>query len=132
MIGSGIAGLSAAWMLSRTNQVVIYEAEPRLGGHAHTVDVRTGTSNTAVDTGFIVYNEGNYPNLVALFEHLGVATEESEMSFSASLNGGRFEYSSSAIMAQPSNILSVRFWRMLRDLARFYRDAPGLLGRAEL
>jgi predicted NAD/FAD-binding protein len=132
VIGAGIAGLSAAWMLSCANQVVIYEAETRLGGHAHTVDVRTGTSETAVDTGFIVYNEGNYPNLVALFDHLGVPTQESEMSFSASLNGGRFEYSSSVIMAQPSNILRARFWRMLRDLARFYRDAPGLLGRAEL
>lgn len=132
VIGSGIAGLSAAWMLSGTNQVVIYEAEPRLGGHAHTVDVRTGTSETAVDTGFIVYNESNYPNLVALFDHLGVPTQESEMSFSASLNGGSFEYSSSAIMAQPSNILSARFWRMLRDLTRFYRDAPALLSRTDL
>ena len=132
IIGSGIAGLSAAWMLSGNNQVVIYEAESRLGGHAHTVDVPTGSTSTAVDTGFIVYNEGNYPNLVALFAHLRVATQASEMSFSASLDGGRLEYSSSAIMAQPSNILRARFWRMLRDLTRFYRDAPGLLTRSEL
>lgn len=132
VVGSGIAGLSAAWLLSGTNDVVIYEAEDRLGGHAHTVDVPTGATSTAVDTGFIVYNEGNYPNLVALFEHLGVATQDSEMSFSASLDGGRLEYSSSAMMAQPSNILRARFWRMLRDLTRFYRDAPGLLGRSEL
>ena len=132
VIGSGIAGLSAAWMLSGNNQVVIYEAESRLGGHAHTVDVATGSTSTAVDTGFIVYNQGNYPNLVALFDHLGVQTQASEMSFSASLDGGRLEYSSSAIMAQPSNILRARFWRMLRDLTRFYREAPGLLYRAEL
>lgn len=132
VIGSGIAGLSAAWMLSRTHQVVIYEAENRLGGHAHTVDVATGSTATAVDTGFIVYNEQNYPNLVALFDHLGVPTQPSEMSFSASLDNGRLEYSSSALMAQPSNLLSARFWRMLRDLTRFYRAAPGLLSRAEL
>lgn len=132
VIGSGIAGLSAAWMLSGNHEVVIYEAESRLGGHAHTVDVPTGPTATAVDTGFIVYNEGNYPNLVALFDHLGVRTQPSEMSFSASLDNGRLEYSSSAIMAQPSNLLSARFWRMLRDLTRFYRDAPGLLSRAEL
>ncbi|WP_416347058.1 NAD(P)/FAD-dependent oxidoreductase [Devosia sp.] len=132
VIGSGIAGLSAAWMLGGNHEVVIYEAEKRLGGHAHTVDVPTGPTATAVDTGFIVYNEGNYPNLVALFDHLGVRTQPSEMSFSASLDNGRLEYSSSAIMAQPSNLLSARFWRMLRDLTRFYRDAPGLLSRTDL
>ena len=92
VIGSGIAGLSAAWLLAREHRVTLFEAEGRPGGHSNTVMVPTGDTETAVDTGFIVYNERNYPNLTALFDHLGVATQRSIMSFAASLDGGRLEY----------------------------------------
>ena len=94
VIGAGIAGMSAAWMLSRNHSVTVYEREPRLGGHSHTVEApsRGGDgSPIPVDMGFIVYNEANYPNLVALFDHLGVATKGSDMSFGVSLDDGRLE-----------------------------------------
>ena len=89
----------------------------------------------AVDTGFIVYNERNYPNLTALFEHLGVQTQASDMSFAASLDGGRVEYSGSGLsglIGQPGNVLRPRFCLMLRDILRFYREAPALLQRNDL
>lgn len=131
VIGSGISGLSAAWLLSKSASVKIYEADSRLGGHANTVTVPLDKDNAIpVDTGFIVYNERNYPNLVALFSHLGVATEASEMSFSASLAGGKFEYSGSGVkglLGQKSNALKPRFWRMVSDIMRFYKQAPILL-----
>lgn len=131
MIGSGIAGLSAAWLLSRTHRVTLYETAPRAGGHSNTVVV---DGKIAVDTGFIVYNERNYPNLTALFDHLGVATDASDMSFSASLDGGRLEYSSEGLrglLGQPRNAVSLRFWLMWRDVLRFYHEAPKLLRRAD-
>ena len=124
VIGSGISGMSAAWLLAQGHEVVLYEHAPRLGGHTRTVAV-PGTS--PVDMGFIVYNEATYPNLVALFRHLGVATRASDMSFGVSLGGGRREYAGTnlaGLFAQPSNALSPRFWGMLRDLLRFYREAP--------
>ncbi len=123
VIGSGIAGLSAAWMLSQAHNVTLYEAEPRLGGHAHTRDAL----GHAVDTGFIVYNTVTYPNLTALFYHLGVTTQPTDMSFGVSLDGGRLEYSGAnldGLFAQKRNIVSPRHWSMLRDLLRFYREAP--------
>ena len=84
VVGSGIAGLSAAWLLSRRHRVTLYESALRAGGHANTVDV----AGVALDTGFIVYNEVTYPNLTALFAHLGVHTKASEMSFAVSMDGG--------------------------------------------
>jgi uncharacterized protein len=123
VVGSGISGLSAAWLLSRRHRVTLFEAEPRLGGHSHTVNA----SGYAVDTGFIVYNDVTYPNLTALLRHLGVVTKPSDMSFAVSLDDGRLEYSGtglSGLFAQSSNALSARFWRMLLDLVRFYRQAP--------
>jgi predicted NAD/FAD-binding protein len=135
VIGSGIAGLSAAWLLSREYRVTLFEAEGRPGGHSNTVMVPTGDTEAAVDTGFIVYNERNYPNLTALFDHLGVATQRSSMSFSASLDGGRLEYAGGgglrAMFGQRSNSVSLRFWLMLRDIGRFYHEAPKLVGRPE-
>ena len=123
VVGSGISGLSAAWLLSKRHRVVLYEADSRLGGHSNTVDA----GGLAVDTGFIVFNEQTYPNLTALFEHIGVGTQRSDMSFAVSLDDGRLEYSGTGLrglFAQGRNAISPRFWMMLRDLVRFYREAP--------
>ncbi len=123
MIGSGISGLSAAWLLSHRHSVFVFEADNRIGGHSNTVDA----AGIPVDTGFIVYNEATYPNLTALFRHLDVATKASEMSFAVSLDDGRLEYSGTnlaGLLAQPHNLLRPRFWSMLADLRRFYRNAP--------
>jgi predicted NAD/FAD-binding protein len=133
VIGSGIAGLSAAWLLSRRHQVTVYETDGRIGGHANTVEAPGVDGPIPVDTGFIVYNEVNYPNLVQLFRRLGVETRASTMSFAASIDGGAIEYSGSGLgglFAQRSNLLRPRFWRMLRDVMRFYRDGPRLLSQS--
>lgn len=135
VVGSGIAGLSAAWLLSRKIPVTLYESEKRLGGHSHTVMVPTADEPIPVDTGFIVYNERNYPNLVALFKEIGVPTAASDMSFAASLEGGRLEYSGTGLnglIGQRGNVVRPRFWRMMRDVLRFYREAPALLLRNDL
>jgi predicted NAD/FAD-binding protein len=124
VIGSGISGLSAAWLLSKAHDVTLYEAEGRLGGHSHTVDVETSGGTTPVDTGFIVYNVPSYPNLTAFFDHLGVETLESEMSFAVSLDGGRFEYGSTglgSLFAQKRNLLRPRFWAMIADVLKFQK-----------
>ncbi|MBN9529010.1 MAG: FAD-dependent oxidoreductase [Alphaproteobacteria bacterium] len=133
VIGSGISGLSAAWTLSQAHHVTLIEREARLGGHSNTVDVRGAAGAVPVDTGFIVYNPVNYPNLVALFDHLGVETQPSDMSFAASIDDGAFEYSGgdlAGLVAQPTNLLRPRFWRMLRDILRFYGEAPAVLDPA--
>jgi predicted NAD/FAD-binding protein len=136
VIGAGIAGNTAAWALSRSHDVTLYEAQDRFGGHAHTVDVDLGGVPTPVDTGFIVYNLINYPTLIKLFETLGVATEWSNMSFGVSLDGGRFEYRSEArpmaLFARRRNALSPRFWRMLLDIKRFYGQGPALAETLDL
>ena len=127
VVGSGISGLAAAWLLAQRHRVTLYEADARLGGHSHTVDVAVRGTPVAADTGFIVYNEPAYPNLTALFAHLGVATKASEMSFAVSLDGGALEYAGSdlrGLFAQRGNLVNLRFWSMLRDLVRFYRRAP--------
>ncbi len=127
VVGQGIAGMSAAWLLSQGHRVTVYECEERLGGHSHTVEAPGPDGPVPVDMGFIVYNEGAYPNLTALFKHLGTPTRESDMSFSVSLDNGALEYggaSLGSLFAQPRNLLNARFWSMLRDLFRFYRTAP--------
>lgn len=127
VVGQGIAGMSAAWLLSQGHRVTVYEAEHRLGGHSHTVEAPGPAGPLPVDMGFIVYNEMAYPNLTALFKHLDVPTKASEMSFSVSLDGGALEYGGANLgswFAQPRNLLNARFWSMLRDLYRFYRTAP--------
>jgi predicted NAD/FAD-binding protein len=135
VVGTGIAGMSAAWLLSRDHEVTVYEAADRLGGHTNTFDAPTrGGGSTPVDTGFIVYNELNYPNLVALFDHLGVETRRSDMSFAVSLDNGGLEYGSTnlkAVFAQKRNLLRPRFWSMLRDLQRFYKTAPLTVDEAD-
>lgn len=126
VIGAGISGLSAAWLLGQAHDVVLFEATSRLGGHANTVSVAGNSGEVPVDTGFIVYNEATYPNFVALMAHLGIATQPTEMSFAVSLDAGRLEYSGTSIdglFAQRRNMVSPRFWAMLTDLRRFYRSA---------
>lgn len=130
VVGSGVSGLSAAWLLSKSAQVTLYEADSRIGGHSHTVQ----TEQSPVDTGFIVYNEANYPNLTALFEHLGVETQPTKMSFSVSVDGGRLEYCSTGLgglFAQKRNMMSARFWGMLKDMRRFHKTAGAQLPALE-
>jgi predicted NAD/FAD-binding protein len=127
VVGSGIAGLSCAWLLARRHRVTLLEAAPRVGGHVNTIEVAGPDGPVPVDSGFIVYNEATYPNLTALFRHLGVATQPSEMSFAVSLDEGELEYAGTTLaglFAQRRNLFRPRFWRMLRDLLRFYRAAP--------
>jgi predicted NAD/FAD-binding protein len=133
VIGAGVAGLGAAWLLSRKHEVVIYEREDRFGGHSCTVDAPIPGGTRAVDVGFIVFNERNYPNLVALFDHLGVPTETSDMSFAVSLDKGRFEYGSSfaGYFGQRRNVVRPSFLRMTHDILRFNRLAPRLLDKCE-
>ncbi len=126
VIGAGISGLGAAWLLSRAHDVVLFEAADRPGGHARTVMVRTGGREIAVDTGFIVFNRINYPNLCRLFERLDVPLLKSDMSFAISVDGGAIEYGGRnvrAALAQPANAARPAFWRMLRDIAVFNRTA---------
>lgn len=127
IVGTGISGLSAAWLLNQRHEVTVYERADRIGGHSNTILASVGGYNIPVDTGFIVFNRRTYPNLSALFELLGVQTHVSEMSFGVSLDGGSLEYSGSGLLGifgQPRNLIRPRFWSMLADLFRFYRQAP--------
>jgi predicted NAD/FAD-binding protein len=127
VVGTGISGLSAAWLLSQRHDVTVYERAERIGGHSNTVLASVRGTSIPVDTGFIVFNREAYPNLAALFDLLDVPTEVSDMSFAVSMDGGAFEYSGTGLkglFGQPANILRPRFWSMLADLTRFYREAP--------
>ncbi|UUX49757.1 FAD-dependent oxidoreductase [Nisaea acidiphila] len=129
VIGSGIAGLGAAWLLSSRYPITVYEANDRLGGHSNTVTVDYDGQSVPVDTGFIVYNEATYPNLIGLFDWLDVKTKPSDMSFSVSVGDGALEYEGSlkGLVAQPANLLKPGYYRMLADVARFFAAAPRLL-----
>tara|TARA_R110002020_G_scaffold23525_8_gene78250 strand:+ start:1964 stop:3304 length:1341 start_codon:yes stop_codon:yes gene_type:complete len=122
VIGSGISGASAAWALNPVHDVTVYEADKRPGGHTATVDIDYQGVPLSVDTGFIVYNELNYPNLTALFAHLGVKTHDSDMSFALSLDYGKLEWGGdnlSTLFAQKRNLLRPSFILMLREILRF-------------
>ncbi len=126
VIGAGISGMGAAHALAKDHRVVLFESEDRLGGHART-RMAGPNRDQAVDTGFIVFNYANYPNLTKLFDHLDVPVTKSNMSFGASFSGGRLEYglaSLDALFAQRSNIASPKFLRMVRDILKF--NAKGL------
>jgi predicted NAD/FAD-binding protein len=134
VIGAGISGMGAAYMLSDANAVTLYESEPRLGGHARTI-MAGKRGDQPVDTGFIVFNRVNYPHLVQLFERLDVPIADSAMSFGASFDGGRFEYalnSLDALFAQRRNAVDPRFWRMVRDILRFNARAEGAVAGRDL
>lgn len=134
VVGSGISGLSAAWLLSFEHDVTLFEAGATLGGHTNTVDVEVPdasgrTRPLAVDTGFIVFNDRNYPNLSALFEHLEVTWHPSNMTFSVSVDDGRLEYAGNGlgnVFAQRTNVFRPSFWRLIANIARFYRETGAL------
>lgn len=130
VIGAGISGLGAAWLLSRKHNVTLIEKEARLGGHSNTVDAPGPAGAVPVDTGFIVFNPETYPNLVALFEHLSVPTSPTLMGFAVSLDRGAYEYSGTTALGmfgQASNIANPRHYRMIADILRFFREAPKVL-----
>ena len=133
IVGTGIAGLTAAHLLARHHDVVVYEADSRPGGHANTSSVRDPVGTLAIDTGFIVYNERNYPCFRELLAGLDVATQPAAMGMSISKPDGGFEFAGTArgLFAQRSNLLRMRFWRMLRDQLRFNRDVRPMIGRAD-
>ena len=145
IIGTGIAGNAAAWALSKRYPVTVYDRELRAGGHSHTVTLDYDGTRLAVDIGFIVYNELNYPDLTALFAHLGVETVESCMSFAVTADAGRFEWkgggnnwreTAGGLFAQPRNLLSPSYLWMLRDILTFNTQsiadyAAGQTGRAD-
>jgi len=130
VVGSGISGLASAWLLSQKHQVTLYEAGDSLGGHTNTVDVTLEGVCHPVDTGFLVYNTHTYPNLTAMFAHLGVASVETEMSFAVSLDEPRLEWAGSSlatVFGQKRNLLRPDFWRMLADIVRFNRESVAWL-----
>ena len=140
VIGSGVTGACAAWALNDVHDVVLYETERQAGGHTATIDVDYDGRRVPVDIGFIVYNTLNYPDLTALFDHFGVATHESNMGFSLSLDNGRMEWSGESyrsIFAQKRNFFSPGFLWMLREIYRFNRICTvdrdtGIIGHATI
>lgn len=130
VVGSGIAGMAAAWQLANEHQVVLFEADSRLGGHTHTHTVQHEGRSFQVDSGFIVHNPENYPLLTAMFRELEVETQPTTMSFSVHSQRTGLEYNAgtlNGLFCQRSNLLRPRFYRMVADILRFYREAPALL-----
>jgi uncharacterized protein len=131
VIGTGIAGLTAAHVLAPRHDVTVYEADTRPGGHAHTHRVADPAGELRIDAGFIVYNDRNYPSFRAILAELGVATQPAPMGLSIGTAGGDFEFAGTArgLFAQRVNLVRPRFWAMLRDQLRFNREVRPLIGR---
>lgn len=130
VVGAGISGLACAWLLARRHSVTVFEANRSLGGHTNTVDVTLDGHSHPVDTGFLVFNDRTYPQLIRLFGHLGVAAVPSDMSFSVRIGDGALEWAGtnlSSVFAQRGNLVNGRFLAMLRDLVRFNREATALV-----
>ena len=136
VIGSGISGLSAAHLLQRRHDVTLLEQDSRVGGHTNTIRVPVPGGEQAVDTGWIVYNGPNYPNLTALFAELGIVTRPTAMSFGVSLGGGAYEWKGSdnllSVFAQPANLLRPSHWRLIRDILRLNRVCRARLRSGDL
>jgi predicted NAD/FAD-binding protein len=135
VVGAGISGLASAYLLSTRHEVTLYESGAYLGGHSNTVDVTIGDVTHPVDTGFLVYNERTYPNLVRLFAELGVRYHQSEMTFGVSLDDGRTEWAGTnldSVFAQRRHLASPGFLGMLGDIVRFNRDAATNLAAARI
>lgn len=134
VIGGGISGMASAWLLSRQHAVDLYEANAYIGGHTHTHDVESGGRDYAVDSGFIVFNPDNYPLLTRLFGELGVVSQPTTMSFAVHNEASGLEYGATsldALFCQRRNLLSPKFYGMVRDIVRFYRESPALLETAD-
>lgn len=126
IIGTGISGMAAAYMLHPHHNITVYEKNATIGGHSRTVDVQMDGQTIPVDTGFIVFNYRNYPHLTRMFEHLDVPVIKSDMSFGASIQNGWLEYGTQHthnIFAQKKNLLKPAFWRMIADVMRFNKQA---------
>jgi predicted NAD/FAD-binding protein len=133
IVGTGIAGLTAAHLLDRGHEVTVFEADQRVGGHTNTVRVTDPAGPAWVDTGFIVHNDRNYPHFRGLLDQLGVETQPAEMGMSISSGDGRFEFANTGrgLFAQRSNLLRPRFWGLIRDQLRFNREVKPLAGRPD-
>ena len=132
VVGSGIAGMASAWLLSQQHEVTLFEAGSYFGGHTHTHDALQQGEHYRIDSGFIVHNPSHYPLLTQLFEQLDVPSQPTTMSFSVHNEATGLEYNAGTLdtlFCQRRNLFSPRFIGMVRDLARFYREAPALLGR---
>jgi len=134
VVGSGISGSLCARLLATQHEVTLFEAAATAGGHTHTVDVEAFGSTWSVDTGFMVFNDRTYPNFIRMLELLGVASQPSDMSFSVACRRTGLEYQGSSLnglFAQRSNLMRPSFYRMLRDIFRFNREAPRVLETAD-
>jgi predicted NAD/FAD-binding protein len=130
IVGTGIAGNTAAYKLGKEHEITVYEASSYVGGHTNTIDVSEGDRTIAVDTGFIVFNDRTYPKFIELLDEIGQESQPSLMSFSVSSGDGRLEYNGAglnALFAQRRNILRPPFFRMIRDILRFNREAMATL-----
>lgn len=130
IVGTGISGLVAAYLLNRQHELTLFEANDYIGGHTHTVPVDAGGQSLAIDTGFIVYNDWTYPHFIELLSRLGIASQPTSMSFSVRCDRSGLEYNGTSLnglFAQRSNLLNPRFYRMLLDILRFNRESLSLL-----
>lgn len=130
IVGTGISGLIAAYLLNQNHEITVFEKNDYVGGHSNTKTIDYNNKKISVDTGFIVYNERNYPNLTALFKELNVKTDNSNMSFSVSLGGGKLEYAGTSlrtVFAQTKNLLNPFFIRMTLDILKFNKNALSII-----